>query len=276
MSKKSDKKVENAFTEEDGKDAKLHKKQKTSFATKEDLGEQQQEQQPQPTQLDVSLYMAKRLNDINDKLGILIEQGQRNVYLQPQLEKKSEEKQDVKKDASPLTLENTVPTPQTQEPAMAKLEDIKMMFPEDLENLLTFEEKEDYIIIAPRQFLGSENFTKIASIIRAIGGDYVSAGKESHFRCPKNAKIAKPAPAPQETAKATGNVLATLKQKLAEYIEAGDVAIDETSSATMFIVNILQYLGKPKFTEIARIVKPLGGRYVSQGKASHFDVPKNS
>jgi len=65
------------------------------------------------------------------------------------------------------------------------IEDIKMMFPEDLENLLSFEEKQDYIMIKPRQFLGSDNFAKIASVVRGIGGDYVSAGKESHFRVPK-------------------------------------------------------------------------------------------
>jgi hypothetical protein len=68
----------------------------------------------------------------------------------------------------------------------ASIEDIRMMFPEDLENLLSFEEKQDYIMIKPRQFLGSDNFAKIASIIRGIGGDYVSAGKGSHFRVPKN------------------------------------------------------------------------------------------
>jgi len=65
------------------------------------------------------------------------------------------------------------------------IDDIKMMFPEDLENLLSFEEKEDYIMIKPRQFLGSENFAKIASAVRGIGGEYVSAGKASHFRVPK-------------------------------------------------------------------------------------------
>jgi hypothetical protein len=65
------------------------------------------------------------------------------------------------------------------------IEDIRMMFPEDLENLLSFEEKQDYIMIKPRQFLGSDNFAKIASIVRGIGGDYVSAGKGSHFRVPK-------------------------------------------------------------------------------------------
>lgn len=65
------------------------------------------------------------------------------------------------------------------------IEDIKMMFPEDLENMLSFEEKEDYIMVKPRQFLGSDNFAKIASIVRGMNGDYVSAGKQSHFRVPK-------------------------------------------------------------------------------------------
>lgn len=81
------------------------------------------------------------------------------------------------------------PTPAPVTPEVyekeTSIEDIKMMFPEDLENLLSFEEKEDYIMIKPRQFLGSENFAKIASIVRGIGGDYVSAGKESHFRVAK-------------------------------------------------------------------------------------------
>jgi len=64
-------------------------------------------------------------------------------------------------------------------------EDMKMLFPEDLENMLSFEEKDEYVIIKPRQFLGSDNFSKIASIIRGVGGEYVSAGKASHFRVPK-------------------------------------------------------------------------------------------
>ena len=79
------------------------------------------------------------------------------------------------------------PAPATPEVHGKKtsIEDVRMMFPEDLENLLNFEEKQDYIMIKPRQFLGSDNFAKIASIIRGIGGDYVSAGKGSHFRVPK-------------------------------------------------------------------------------------------
>ena len=86
----------------------------------------------------------------------------------------------------------THPTPQTTAqtshdlPGKQKsLDDIRMSFPEDLENLLNFEEKPDYIMVKPRQFLGSENFAKIASAVRGMGGEYISAGKDSHFRVPK-------------------------------------------------------------------------------------------
>jgi len=77
------------------------------------------------------------------------------------------------------------PTPPPETVEERSIDDVKMMFPEDLENMLNFEEKDDYIMIKPRQFLGSENFAKIASIVRGVGGDYISAGKESHFRIPR-------------------------------------------------------------------------------------------
>ncbi|HMK93987.1 MAG TPA: hypothetical protein VK536_01170 [Candidatus Limnocylindrales bacterium] len=65
------------------------------------------------------------------------------------------------------------------------VDEIRMSFPEELENRLGFEDKADYIIIKPKQFLGSENFAKIASAVRGMGGEYISAGKDSHFRVPK-------------------------------------------------------------------------------------------
>lgn len=70
--------------------------------------------------------------------------------------------------------------------AVAKgLEDIRMMFPENLEAMLLFEDKESYIRIKPKQYLGSDNFAKIASIVRGAGGEYISAGRDSHFRMQK-------------------------------------------------------------------------------------------
>ncbi|MBN1244817.1 hypothetical protein JXA31_04410 [Candidatus Bathyarchaeota archaeon] len=66
------------------------------------------------------------------------------------------------------------------------VDDVRVAFPEDLEALLSFQEKGDYIMVKPKQFLGSENFAKIASAVRGLGGEYISAGKDSHFRVPKN------------------------------------------------------------------------------------------
>ncbi len=60
-------------------------------------------------------------------------------------------------------------------------------FPEDLRSLLSFEETADAWILKPRQFLGSENFAKIAAIVRNLNGQYISAGKESHFKIPRKA-----------------------------------------------------------------------------------------
>ncbi len=62
------------------------------------------------------------------------------------------------------------------------VEDLRMMFPPELDNMLGFEDKGEYIMIKPKQFLGSENFAKIASTVRGMGGEYISAGRDSHFR----------------------------------------------------------------------------------------------
>jgi len=66
------------------------------------------------------------------------------------------------------------------------IDDVQKAFPHDLLGLLFFEVTEEYIIIKPRQYLGSENFSRIASIVRdQLRGEYVSQGKESHFRVPR-------------------------------------------------------------------------------------------
>jgi hypothetical protein len=67
----------------------------------------------------------------------------------------------------------------------ATLESVKAAFPIDLASLLSFEDKGEYVKISPKQFLGSEAFAKVASVVRGIGGQYVSAGKSSHFKIPK-------------------------------------------------------------------------------------------
>ncbi|MBS7640855.1 MAG: hypothetical protein QXJ19_05035 [Candidatus Bathyarchaeia archaeon] len=66
------------------------------------------------------------------------------------------------------------------------IDDVQRAFPKDLLGLLLFDVTDEYIIVKPKQYLGSENFARIASIVREqFGGEYVSQGKESHFRIPR-------------------------------------------------------------------------------------------
>ena len=80
----------------------------------------------------------------------------------------------------------SAPTPTSAQ--MRTIADVKTVFPSELESMLFFEDAGTYIVIKPRQYLGSENFAKIASLVRGEGGEYISAGKESHFRVPKETR----------------------------------------------------------------------------------------
>ena len=85
--------------------------------------------------------------------------------------------------APELTPRPASPGPSAVAPGkLQNLEDVRMMFSENLDTMLAFEDKGDYVMVKPKQFLGSENFAKIASTVRGIGGEYISAGRDSHFR----------------------------------------------------------------------------------------------
>lgn len=66
--------------------------------------------------------------------------------------------------------------------APKSLEQLKQSIPQECRDLLTYEQNQNYYIIKPRQFLGSENFAKVLDTVKEYGGEYVSKGKESHFR----------------------------------------------------------------------------------------------
>jgi len=65
-----------------------------------------------------------------------------------------------------------------------KIEEVKALFPADLQKLLSFQMAEGCCIIRPTQYLGTENFSSIANIVRAYSGEYVSCGRDSHFKIP--------------------------------------------------------------------------------------------
>jgi len=75
--------------------------------------------------------------------------------------------------------------PAVPKEGMRGVEDVRESLSSDLEEMLIFEETGDYIVIKTRRFLGSDNFAKIASIVRSLGGEYISAGKDSHFKVPR-------------------------------------------------------------------------------------------
>jgi len=77
----------------------------------------------------------------------------------------------------------TIPVAATE--GTRSVEGIREAFSSDLEEMLSFEESGDYVVIKTRRFLGSDNFAKIASIVRSLGGEYISAGKNSHFKVPR-------------------------------------------------------------------------------------------
>jgi len=110
----------------------------------------------------------KKVNDIAKELGgEWVSQGKESHWQIPKMVKGQQSL------AKPSTPKSEITDP---------IEKVKVLFPKDLADMLSFILEGKNIIIKPRQFLGSENFAKIASIVRDADGEYVSAGKESHFR----------------------------------------------------------------------------------------------
>ena len=83
-------------------------------------------------------------------------------------EAEGERKIEVQEETGPLTLGK-----------------VQSMFPENLLSKLYFEDAGDSIIIRPRSYLGDE-FREVAEIAcDQLGGVYIGAGKNSHFKIPK-------------------------------------------------------------------------------------------
>lgn len=87
------------------------------------------------------------------------------------------------KNISETTVTPTVsPSPSSKKRG---LYEIKQIFSPEIAGMLLFEEMGSYIIVKPKRFLGSDNFAKIATVVRELRGEYISAGKNSHFKIPK-------------------------------------------------------------------------------------------
>jgi hypothetical protein len=79
------------------------------------------------------------------------------------------------------------PYPATAKPSVTKkvtVEEVKKALPADLVDCLDVAPREQgtVIIIKTTGYLGSDNFSKIFAIIKGLGGEYISAGRDSHFK----------------------------------------------------------------------------------------------
>lgn len=255
------KKVEESFVKEDA-ETPPH----SSFARPEDdTGQKKQVKKPSPTE--IGLYNAYRLKNIDEKLGVIVNLLMADPKKVEEVAKAVQPKKEVQKTQPTLSSKDS-----------KEMERLKLMFPEDLESMLRFEEKDTYFKISPRQFLGSDNFSKIASIIREAGGAYISDGKKSHFTL-ATSKLGTGQPV-EEKEKAQPpkpkTRLEEISLNLKEFLDKDLIAINTEASATMFVVEFKQYLGSENFAKIGKVAREMGGTYVSQGKASHFDIPKQN
>ena len=64
----------------------------------------------------------------------------------------------------------------------SNISDIELRFTEQQASKLSFQLVGENWIIRPKQYLGEQMFGDIAATVRNLGGEYISAGKDSHFR----------------------------------------------------------------------------------------------
>jgi len=68
---------------------------------------------------------------------------------------------------------------------LAKPESTPPLFPDHLTEHLTVSDEGKYFVVKATHFLGKDMFGEVAGLVKKLGGEYVSMGKQSHFRIPK-------------------------------------------------------------------------------------------
>jgi predicted DNA-binding transcriptional regulator YafY len=84
-----------------------------------------------------------------------------------------------------LSLRNSLDNLISRHAPVKSIAELQAKIPSELKDSLTYEENQHYFIVRPRQYLGAENFAKILDAVRQVGGEYISKGKDSHFKVPK-------------------------------------------------------------------------------------------
>jgi len=91
----------------------------------------------------------------------------------------------IKAEPAEKKVEPVQPSPK---PKLETISSISETFPPDLAGRVYFEQTDKYVLVKPREYLDTEKFRKIYEVVQEHGGEYVSAGKDSHWRIPRTAK----------------------------------------------------------------------------------------
>jgi len=136
-------------------------------------------------------------------------------------------------------------------------------------DVLTFDESTSAQYIFVKTIRKVDNWNEINQIVKGLGGSY----GEYKFTIPKIISTPTATPAPQPSVPiANLTAIEKVKVNLKEFEDK--LNFDDTVSSTVIIIKPKAFIGS-RFPEIAKIVKEtLGGKYISDGPNSHFEVPK--
>jgi len=143
-----------------------------------------------------------KISEITVTKGKTVKAGDREEWLRLEYSVKAVVEDDAEAQVAKATIEGLIDgwlsnvtssqQPQVQTPQPTKmvqltlqeqLEKLKQPFG-DLAGLLNFTVKNGKAVITPRTFLGAENFSRVANIVRGLQGQYISEGKNSRFELP--------------------------------------------------------------------------------------------
>jgi len=158
--------------------------EKKGMVSERMLEEEKNKTQEVPAAEVTLVFIAEYLHEIRDDIRAIrrIFEKEANISsAEPTTTATTEQKSKVP--VAPSTPAQT--PPQTQAPPSRVAEVVEAF--KEFEHLviLDTEESAQFIKVKPRQFLGSQNFAKIAKKVKEYGGQYVSKGRESHFVIPK-------------------------------------------------------------------------------------------
>jgi len=168
-----DKVVEESFPKEDANATEV---KSPSFVSEKDA--KQEKGKVTLTMSDVMLYIGKKTKEIHDDVHALRE------LLEKQRSAPAIPAQPIQPTSNATKTQSTL-APATADAGLEKVNQALAEFIADGSIEINADAATMYYIVRTKKFLGAENFGKIASVVRGLGGEYVSQGKASHFKIPR-------------------------------------------------------------------------------------------